>query len=274
MVPADFDGDGAIDIGVYRVANPLNCNPDADPNQPPPPAGTGLINSNQFWALLSSTGSPWVFSLQCGAQDAKYTQDYDGDGKADPATFRRTNFGSGPFAYLVSLSSSGYQSFYAVTFPFLGNTVGLRGDYDGDGKADLGIVDRNASQLVFHVIQSSNGQELVVNFGLNGSDSPIYADFDGDGTSDISVFRNSSPNLQFWSILSSTGQSSVVSFGAPGDSPVVSDYDGDGVFDPAVTRAPATLGPRDFHILGSTSGYYVQQWGLGSDNDLTEFLIN
>ncbi|MBK9216317.1 MAG: VCBS repeat-containing protein [Chloracidobacterium sp.] len=76
----------------------------------------------------------------------------------------------------------------------------LRGDYDGDGNADLTVF--RPSQGTWYRTNSSNGTTFGMQFGANG-DVPAVGDFDGDGKNDLGIFR---PSVGDWyNIRSSNG---------------------------------------------------------------------
>ena len=119
-----------------------------------------------------------------------------------------------------------------------------RFDFDGDGRADIGIF--SSLSRTWSILNSQSNQTVSTQFGL-GSDRIAPADFDGDGKADIAVYRPSEGN---WYLLQSTAGFSVVRFGASVDKPVPADYDGDGKDDIAVWR-PNT---GDWWILQSSNG--------------------
>lgn len=168
-------------------------------------------------------------------------------------------------------------------------------DFDGDGKADVGIFRPDTG--IWHLNSSTSGYSATA-FGANG-DQVIPADFDGDGKTDIAVFRNGiwylqrstagftsrqwgdptdipqprdfdgdgkadlavfrPANGEWYIVNSSNGSTSAIPFGTNGDKPVAGDYDGDGKADIAVFRGGI------WHILGSASGYNAVQFGIASD---------
>ncbi len=136
----------------------------------------------------------------------------------------------------------------------------IRFDYDGDGKADVGV--RRATDTIQYIRNSGgpsdafkDGIQRIV-FGRDVSDIPIGGDFDGDGIYDIAVRRAST---QYWYVKNSSGRDiwsgnqdgiTRLRFGLnAADIPAIGDYDGDGIDDFAVFR-PST----QFWYVKNSSG--------------------
>ncbi len=170
-------------------------------------------------------------------------------------------------------------------------------DFDGDGKADIGLFrpqdgvwhlqnstsgyaskqwgestdkivpadydgDKKTDHAVFrggywHIIKSSDGQYSGMQFG-EATDIPLPGDFDGDGKADIAVFR---PSSGTWYIMGSRSGFVYQQWGAATDRPVAADFDGDGKADMVVYR-PSN---GTWYLLRSRDGFYSQQWGEATD---------
>jgi hypothetical protein len=197
--PADYDGDGAADIVVYR-----------------PSTGTWFI-------LQSSDGS--VRTVQWGiGGDVPVPADYDGDRKADITVYRPS---TGTWFILQSSDGSLRTVQWGV-----GGDVPIPGDYDGDGTTDIAVY--RPSTGTWFILQSSNGSVRTVQWGVGG-DRPVPGDYDGDRKIDIAVYRPS--NGTWYIINSATPGARQVQWGIGGDVPVPGDYDRDGATDIAVYRA-------------------------------------
>ncbi|HEY2289339.1 MAG TPA: hypothetical protein VGM86_01440 [Thermoanaerobaculia bacterium] len=119
-----------------------------------------------------------------------------------------------------------------VRYPFGGQAgeIGLLGDVDGDGRADLCL-------FLAGVFRCDTGHdfgaaETRIRFGQSG-DVPLLGDVDGDGKADPCVYRSG----QFLCSTAHDGNvSQTIAFGQPGDVPLLGDVDGDGRADPCVFR--------------------------------------
>ncbi|HEY0545979.1 MAG TPA: FG-GAP-like repeat-containing protein [Pyrinomonadaceae bacterium] len=128
-------------------------------------------------------------------------------------------------------------------------------DFDGDGKADLGVF--RPANGSWYVRLSSSGSLSGVQWGTAG-DMPEPADFDGDSRSDFVIFRNGLWYLVYSSDVTTHG----TQFGTTGDIPVAGDYDGDAKADFAVFR-PSN---GTWYILNSSNGQ-LQAIQLGTNGD-------
>lgn len=283
-VPADYDGDGRVDLALFRPANEKGAN-------------------NTFFYRGSRDG---VGSRLLGIQDDQpVPDDYDGDGKADMAVFR-------PSTRLWLIHESGSNQQRRQLWGAIGD-LPVPGKYDPDpenNKADIAIFRRGE----WYILQSSGGSastgfgplmsEAPVLFGAR-TDKPFVMDMDGDGFSDPGVFRpkngkvfgrlsgggnsrgefgaavedvfewnshmiEGSPLAAYnkssgvWRILSPLGVPNSIAWGGPTFDPVPGDYDGDERMDIAVYRR--THGT--WHIRFSGGGSLVTDPFGGQERDV------
>ncbi len=205
-VRSDFDGDGKVDVSVYRNSE-----------------GTWYLNRSREGFTAIHWGAP-------GGTDILVPGDYDNDGKTDFAIFRPDANPANPDYWV--LNSNGF-TFSGVSWGVPGD-IPVVGDYDGDGITDFAIF--RPSNGTWYIIYSSGVGPQQQQFGLNG-DIPLAMDPDGDGKTNLAVFR---PGNNTWYIAKPTGipaqNFDSIQFGQSGDKLVPADYDGDGKTDIAIFR--------------------------------------
>ena len=251
IVPADYDGDGKWDIAVWRSPEPLGA-------------------QAYYYIMRSRTNDVQVIPWGVTGDDSRQTQDFDGDGKADPTVVRSNN----GLRYWYSLLSA-TNELRAVQF---GNGFDrlLRGDFDGDGEADpavwrigfLGGTPRDT----FFILRSSDGQVEAHTFGNSDTDYVVPGDFDGDRKTDLAVVRNINNQFLWYWRRSSDGTVVGQQFGSSlgnFENGVPGDYDGDGTTDLATWRSTGGSNPAYFYVNRSRDGFTYMQWGLSTvDNPL------
>ena len=100
-----------------------------------------------------------------------------------------------------------------------GSDIPVPGDYDADGKTDLGIF--RPGTAYWFVMKSSTNYTAwsTIQWGA-GTDTPVPGDYDRDGKTDVAVFR---PSAGTWFILKSSANNSqwmTFAWGTAGDTPV------------------------------------------------------
>jgi len=182
-VPADYDGDGKTDLGIWR--------PD----------------TGEWWILKSSNdydqNEPLAFRWgKLG--DVPVQADYDGDGRADLAIFRSTEN-----RWYIRESASGKMSVHA--FGLAGLDTLVPADYTGDRKADVAVYRSG----VWYVLSSETGETETFHLGFADA-TPVPADYDGDRLTDFAVYQNGT-----WYVYdSSSPRLRSFNFGQLGDVPV------------------------------------------------------
>ncbi|NEA38515.1 FG-GAP-like repeat-containing protein [Streptomyces sp. SID11385] len=295
LVGGDFDGDGRDDIGVF-----YDNGRDADGTYKSAlwtftSTGEGFAEPQRVW---QSTGS-WNW-----AASQPVAGDFDGDGKADVGVlydygknattglqetglwdFRSTGSGFAPPKKVWTSATS-------WTWSHIKSTAG---DFDGDGKDDVGVLydngkdaDGSSRTAWWTFAGTSTGvaapQRVWQSTGSWdwAASRPVAGDFDGDGKADVGVLydngKNATTGLQetvlwtfgstgsgfaapkkVWTSATSWTWSRAVPFGA--------DFDGDGKADVGVlydnglgTDGRRTYGLWRFTSTGTGVSAPVRDW--------------
>jgi uncharacterized delta-60 repeat protein len=130
-------------------------------------------------------------------------------------------------------------------------------DFDGDGRADVGIFRPSVAE--WWIYRSGSGSVFAAQFGAT-TDKIVPGDYTGDGRTDVAFWR---PATGEWSVIRSEDNTYYSGpFGTAGDIPTPADYDADGKADVAVFRPSS----GSWFIQRSSDGSVTSaQFGGGGD---------
>ena len=206
LQPADFDGDGRTDFGVFRAGvwywirssdnTVRSISWGAATDIPVAGNYVGGVEaevsvyrpSTGVWYALNTTNNS-IAAIQWGgaASDVPVLGDFDNDCKLDFAIRRTTDeSGTGGTRYYILQSNGNVATTVRWGRADMASAIG---DYDGDGKSDIGVVDTQGGLLRWYVV-GGNGSVLFngTQFGQAG-DIVTVGNYDSDNRADLSVWR-------------------------------------------------------------------------------------
>jgi hypothetical protein len=186
--------------------------------------------------------------------------DFDGDNISDYVVKR--NVGGVDTWYILNS-----QGLSGVPWGISGSDNMTPGDFDGDGKWDLGVW-RQSGARTFYIRRSTDLGLTAVQFGQAGDQPRVIADYDGDGRTDFAVVRGSGDGgVLTWYLLQSLAGFAGIVWGLDGDVVAPGDYDGDNKTDLAIRRPSGMT--STYYISRSTGGLLTIPWGLATDTGVS-----
>ena len=142
-------------------------------------AGVYTVTATASDGPLTSTQT---FAWSVGDTDMPVRGDFDGDGKADPATYR-----SATGQWRLWPSANNFTAASPIVWG-TGSDVPVPADYDGDRKTDIAVY--RPSTGTWHVLLSSTNMQsnLELEWG-DSTDRPMPLDYDNDGKADLALPR-------------------------------------------------------------------------------------
>ncbi|MDX8048584.1 FG-GAP-like repeat-containing protein [Lentzea sp. BCCO 10_0798] len=213
----DFTGDGRADIATFTRG-----------------AAADVFVASSTGTGFSGTAAKWHNDFAFH-NEIPLTGDFDGDGKADIATFTR---GSAADVFVALSTGSGFTGTsvkWHDSFAY-NDEVPAVGDFNGDGKDDIATFTRGAAADVFVALSTGSGFSGTTvkwhDWFAAHSEVPAVGDFNGDGKDDIATFTRGSAGDVFVATSTGTGFSGTTvkwhdRFAFDGEVPLVGDFNGD-----------------------------------------------
>jgi V8-like Glu-specific endopeptidase len=226
---SDFTGDGKADVATFTRGS----------------AGDVFVAASDG-TKFNGTSALWHDRFSVGTE-IPLSGDFNGDGKADVATFSRGSTADVYVALSDGTKFAGNGVLWDDFFAANSETPAV-GDFNGDGKDDIATFTLGTTGDVY--VALSDGTKFGASsvwhgdFGYN-AEQPYVGDFNGDGKDDIAVFTRGATGDVYVALSDGTkfagsGVKWHDNFAFDSETPAIGDFNGDGKADIAVfTRGTA-----------------------------------
>jgi uncharacterized delta-60 repeat protein len=251
---ADFNGDGTKDL---LIADSASNDISLDLGY-----GDGTFSAPKDFLVFAPPTNENPSNPMVMPQEISASGDINGDGYKDIVTADDNGYDVGDISVLLSNGDGTFAD--AVKVPAGNGVRGVAvGDFDGDGKADVAVVNSTDNDITVFRDWSDGGFLHQATYALAGSATSIVAvDLNGDGKLDLAVSLWSTGTVQVFLNNGDGTFASPMSFADAGGASMIAagDFNGDGKQDLVTTSWPG----NDMSIL-LNQGMSGGQWqGLGS----------
>jgi hypothetical protein len=226
-VPADYDGDGLTDLGIWRP-------------------GTAT-----WWAKKTMGGVMHAQPFGMNG-DVPLPADYDGDGEVDLALYRVSE------GRLYIHGDTAAEK-TAMTLFYVPGGIPIVGNFGGDPNPEAGLYDPATGWIYARSIINTGSSYWVIQPLGNGGDIPVMRDYNGDGRTELGLYEPDTGNFVIKNLA--TNVTTTTWWGYAGELPVPADFNGDGATE------LATWNPINgwWYVRTPTGGLQQQQWGTNGD---------
>jgi hypothetical protein len=258
VVAADFNGDGKPDLAAINESDSTV---------------SVLLNTTPMGATTPTFAAQQTFATGT-SPDALAVGDFNGDGKADLAV---ANFGDNTVSVLLNTTAMGgttptfaaQQTFAVGAGP---ETLAL-GDFNGDGKPDLAVVNYGAGTVSVLLNTTPVGATTPTyapqqTFAVgNHSTRMVVGDVNGDGKPDLAVINFGDNTVSVLLNITAMGATApafaakqTFAVGTMPDALAVGDFNGDGKADLAVANLDGTVSVLlNTTAMGATTPTFATQ---------------